>query len=156
MAFSSFLPTRAGEDLQPSADRVETPFSVLANHRYGKRPVLFPHRKGHPVGVRRVLFNLKLFVSRTCKLRSRFFVLRWIAGFEHIFAIRPEQLEQCRGVVILGRIDGCLNGFLRGRKRPLALVRSALQQRAAARRRPRRAADYEMEFEIHSFVMICS
>ena len=133
----------AGENLQPSADWVELPFSILANHWYGKRPVLFPHRKGHPVGVRRVLFNLKLFVSRTCKLRSRILVLRRIAGFENVFAIRPEQLEQGRGVVMLGRIDGCLNSFLRGRKGPLALVRSA---RAAVTpppgRRPRIASAY--------------
>src|SRR5579863_5697945 len=124
-----FVPAHpASENLQPSGDWIEEPFSVLANYRYWKWPVLFAHRKGHPVWIRWILFDSKLLVSRTCKLRSRFFVLNRIPGFENVLAVCPEQLEENGSVVMFGCVNNCLNGFLRSRKRPLAFFRRGLQQ----------------------------
>jgi hypothetical protein len=48
--------------------------------------------------------------------------LRGIAGFDNVPAVRSEKLEEAHYVIVRGCIDGRLNGLLRRRKCPLAVL----------------------------------
>ena len=61
------------------------------------------------------------------KLGAKILVLRRIAGFDNVLALRSEKLEEGRRVVVLCCINGRLNGLLRGRKCSLAVLRGGLQ-----------------------------
>jgi hypothetical protein len=66
-------------------------------------------------------------VSRARKLGAKIPIFCGIAGFENVLAVGSEKQEEGRRIIVLGCIDGRLNGLLRRRKCPLAVVRSGLE-----------------------------
>src|ERR1035438_9933735 len=58
-----FVPANpAGENLDTPAGRIELPSAAPENDWDGKRPLLFPYRKFHPVRSEGVSINLELFM----------------------------------------------------------------------------------------------
>jgi hypothetical protein len=117
----------ARQNFSASGCGIELPFSIAPNHGYGKRPFIPAHRERHLVWHEGISFQFQLFMSRTSEFRAKIFVLRGVAGLHDIFAGGPKDAQQSGRVIVLGRIDGRLNGFFGSCEGPLG--RSQRQRR---------------------------